>query len=272
MMCRMIRVFVALISATVLGVAQTAPDATELRRLLQEFLSGAARNDAAIHERFWADDLIYTGSSGRRTGKADIVTSVRAAPPTQGQQSATYSAEDVRIQQYGDTAVVAFRLVATMSNNGRAEVARFLNTGTFLKRNGKWQVVSWQATKMPRSEDDAKASVFAAHDAFHRALLAADTKALEPALDKAFTWTDTAGRQLNRDQLIGQIRSGAWKYSTLDTRDVAIRVYGDTAVVNGLLAARRSAESDAFKESYTMTFANIDNRWVAVALHSSPSN
>ena len=51
--------------------AQTAPDAAELTKLLQDFLAGAGRNDAAMHERFWADDLIYTSSAGRQIGKAD---------------------------------------------------------------------------------------------------------------------------------------------------------------------------------------------------------
>jgi len=25
----------------------------------------------------------------------------------------------------------------------------YLNSGTFVKRNGKWQVVNWQSTRMP---------------------------------------------------------------------------------------------------------------------------
>lgn len=137
--------------------AQTAPDAAALTKLLREFLAGAGRNDAAMHDRFWAEDLIYTGSSGRRIGKADILRDVRAAAaPKPGDPVATYTAEDIRIQQYGTTAIVAFRLVATTEKEGKKEVANYLNTGTFLKRNGKWQVVSWQATKMPRPEDATK--------------------------------------------------------------------------------------------------------------------
>ncbi len=38
--------------------AQTAPDAAELTKLLQDFLEDAGRNDATMHERFWAEDLI----------------------------------------------------------------------------------------------------------------------------------------------------------------------------------------------------------------------
>ena len=130
--------------------AQTAPNAGELTKLLQDFLAGAGRNDAAMHERFWADDLIYTASAGRRIGKADIMREVRAeGPPKPGEETTIYTAEDIRIQQYGDTAIVAFRLVATSDKAGAKKVTHYLNTGTFLKRDGKWQVVSWQATTMP---------------------------------------------------------------------------------------------------------------------------
>lgn len=137
--------------------AQTAPDGAELTRLLKEFLSGASRNDAAVHDRFWAEDLIYTGSSGRRRSKADVMRDVRSAPaPKPGDPTTTYTAEDIRIQQYGTTAIVAFRLVGTTTKSGNTETSNYLNTGTFLKRSGKWQVVSWQATKVLRPDGEPK--------------------------------------------------------------------------------------------------------------------
>jgi ketosteroid isomerase-like protein len=134
--------------------AQTAPDAPELTKLLKDFLAGASHNDAAIHEGFWADDLIYTASAGRRIGKADIMKEVRGeGPPKPGDEVTVFSAEDIRIQQYGDTAIVAFRLVGTTDKDGNKTVKNYLNTGTFLKRNGKWQAVAWQATMMPKKEE-----------------------------------------------------------------------------------------------------------------------
>ncbi len=134
--------------------AQTAPDAAELTKLLNDFLDGASRNDAAMHDRFWAEDVIYTGSAGRRRGKADIMKDVRSAPaPKPGDAKTTYTAEDVRIQQYGGFAIVAFRLVATTEKDGKTEVTKYLNTGSFLKRKGKWVVVSWQATKAASAEN-----------------------------------------------------------------------------------------------------------------------
>jgi ketosteroid isomerase-like protein len=131
-----------------------APDASELTKLLKDFLAGASRNDAAMHDRFWADDLIYTASAGRRIGKADIMREVREeGPPKPGDETTVFTAENIRVQQYDDTAIVAFRLVGTTDKDGKKTVNDYLNTGTFLKRDGKWQAVAWQATIIPKKEE-----------------------------------------------------------------------------------------------------------------------
>ena len=135
-----------------------APAAEELTRLLNEFLAGASRNDVATHERFWADDLIYTRSAGVRVGKAEILASARSVPGATDTAPTTYTAEDIRIQQYGDTAVVAFRLVGTEASAGQATVTHFLNTGTFVKRGGEWRAVAWQATRVPPTEAEAESN------------------------------------------------------------------------------------------------------------------
>ena len=144
--------FLLLCSASAFG--QNLDGKAELQRLLNEFLAGAGRNDAAVHDRFWADDLIYTRAVGSRIGKLELMKGVRSAPPRKdGDPATSYTGEDVRIQQYGDTAVVAFRLVgATTKADGSREVMEFLNTGTFVKRKGSWQAVAWQATAIPKSK------------------------------------------------------------------------------------------------------------------------
>jgi hypothetical protein len=261
--------------------AQTAPNADELTMLLKDFLAGASRNDAATHDRFWAEDLIYTGSSGRRIGKADIMRDVRSAPaPKPGDPTTTYGAEDIRIQQYGDTAIVAFRLVGRTEKDGRTVVANYLNSGTFLRRNGKWQVVSWQATRMPRSVEEAeetKKEVATVQAVFHRALLGADLKTLEALADESFIWTHRDGKQVTKRQLLDELRSGQLKYSKLETNNVTVSVYDDTAVVRGASLRQRSAvpgsagagDADPFTAFYTLTFVNRGGVWKAVAMHTS---
>jgi len=157
--------------------AQPAPDAAELTKLLDEFLVGAGKNDAAVHDRFWADDLIYTRSAGARVNKEDLMKGVRSAPAAKaGDPVTVYSAEDVRIQQYGNAAVVAFKLVGnTTRSDGTKTVSNHLNTGTFIKRNGKWQVVAWQATIVP----DPKAATKTASESTNTA---PKTLVMTPAL------------------------------------------------------------------------------------------
>jgi hypothetical protein len=141
------------VAAPARAAEEAAPDGPELTRLLREFLEGASRNDPAAHERFWADDLVYTGSSGKRRFKPEILADVRKAGPAKPDAAApVYTAEEVRIRQYGEAAVVAFRLVGTTARDGKTEVENYLNTGTFVRRGGRWQVVAWQATRMAPAE------------------------------------------------------------------------------------------------------------------------
>ena len=151
-MMTMKRIVICLLLMAISNFARAdAPDAEELTRMLNEFLAGASVNDLDAHDRFWAEDLIYTSSSGQRFGKSDIVD--RNAPPEEPAEapSTVYSAEDIRINQYGDTAIVAFRLVGKQADP--PEMLNYLNTGTFLRRDGEWKVVAWQATRIPK---DAK--------------------------------------------------------------------------------------------------------------------
>lgn len=238
--------------------AQTASDAAELTKLLNDFLAGASRNDAAVHERFWADDLIYTRSAGRRVNKAEVMHDVRSAPaPKPTDPKTIYTAEDIQIQQYGNTAVVAFRLVATTETGGSKQVANLLNSGTFVKRDGRWQVVNWQSTRMPRSEAESKTEVAATEAAFHQAMTAADVDKLTALTDSTFVWTRGAV-QIAREQLLDDLRAGKVKYGKPDPAKMTVSVYGDTAIIHG--------------ESYTLVFIYQIGGWKAVTLHTSSTN
>jgi ketosteroid isomerase-like protein len=151
MKIRIAALVLILLSHAIIAYSQSAKDAAALTTLLQEFMIGASQNSVAAHDRFWADDVIYTRSAGIRTTKAELMKNLRnAQPPKPDGPKTTYTAEDIQIHQYGDTAVVAFRLVATSTKDGVTEVSNYLNTGTFVKRNGEWRAVAWQSTMVPK--------------------------------------------------------------------------------------------------------------------------
>jgi len=241
--------------------AQTAPDAAELTKLLNDFLAGASRNDAAVHESFWADDLIYTRSAGRRVSKADILRDLRTAPaPKPTDPKTVYTAEDIRIQQYGDTAIVAFRLVATTDTGSTKYVGNLLNSGTFVKRNGKWQVVNWQSTRMPRTEEESKRELADADAAFHEALATGDLNKLSALTDPGFV-AIIGANQMNLKQLVN-VRSDGIKYVKPDPAKSTISVYGETAVVRGEGPSPNN-------HRYSITYINQLGAWKAIAMHTS---
>jgi hypothetical protein len=122
----------------------------ELTAMLHDFLANSAT--AASHDRFWADDLVYTSSNGTRFGKAEIMHSLAEADTADNDEpTVAYRGEDVRVQLFGGTAVVTFRLVGT-ANDGSKD-AEYFNTGTFVKRDGEWRAVAWQATMIPAADE-----------------------------------------------------------------------------------------------------------------------
>jgi uncharacterized protein (TIGR02246 family) len=275
-----IRAFLSAIVMLMLALcatAQTAPakDAAELTTLLNEFLAGASRNDAAIHDRFWADDVIYTGSGGRRRGKADIMRDVRSAPaPKPGDPATVFSAEDVRIQQYGDTAIVAFRLVGTTTKDARTEVMNYLNSGTLVKRNGKWQVVNWQSTRMPRAETEEAA----------KAVPGEASVALPPELARVLTDYE-AGWQAGNAAALANLftedgfvltnggvpvrgRAAIQKLYTRNGSPLSLRAFafateGDVGYIIGGYSGERGKPDDG---KFTLTLRKAgDSRWLIVS-------
>jgi len=149
------------ISSPSAAPAQNAPAAGELKQLLNEFLKAASTNNSAVFDRFFADDVLYTRASGVTITKGDIMRSLSSPQPgspeaehAQQRAALTYEADDITVHQYGDTAVVNFKLVAH-PNDGSA-VQHYRNTGTFMKRNGRWQAVAWQATRAEAQQTAAK--------------------------------------------------------------------------------------------------------------------
>ena len=125
-----------------------------IEALLHEFLDGASRGDRDVHDRFWAGDLVYTSSDGTRRGKGEIMAGMGDTPDPDVEPAVIFSAADIDIRRFGSTAVLAFRLLG-QTNGSAVPDMQFFNTGTLVKRENRWQVVAWQATRIPEQETAA---------------------------------------------------------------------------------------------------------------------
>ncbi len=126
---------------------QDSTTTQQVTQLVRDFLSNVPKNDPKVFQEFFADDVIYTRATGLTVAKPEILKNidVRAA----ADPKASYEADDFTVHTYDNMAVVNFRLILHNVENGKPITVYYRNTGTFLKRNGKWQAIAWQATKVP---------------------------------------------------------------------------------------------------------------------------
>jgi ketosteroid isomerase-like protein len=152
------RLLLVLVAVLQLATAQSAPAdvrgdhkaAEEVTRLLRDFLAAVPRSDKQVFDRFFADDVIYTRGVGVTVNKAEIMKNVGTGAA--GGPASTYEADDITVHAYGKMAIVNFRLVQHTEEKGSPVTNYFRNTGTFLRRNHQWQVVAWQATRVPEEK------------------------------------------------------------------------------------------------------------------------
>ncbi len=142
-----------LVLMAVAAHGQSTPAETGLKATLNKFLAAASHwpsnaDDKKTFDQFFADEVIYTRSAGAVVDKRAIMRTFDIPLVTDPHQS--FSAEDVLVHSYGDFAVVAFKLVQKLDDGTRNE---FRNTGTFQKRDGRWQAVAWQSTKVPKENE-----------------------------------------------------------------------------------------------------------------------
>ncbi|RUO23933.1 nuclear transport factor 2 family protein [Aliidiomarina minuta] len=142
--------FLLIISLLFLSLQSAANEAelkTEIEQTLEEFLYAASVNDAQVHDNFWAEELVYTSSSGERFGKNRLMGGVNQGNTIEADEvSAWYSAEDIQINPVGEVVILNFTLVSTPANETQGDVNRFLNTGVMIQRDGRWQALNWNAT------------------------------------------------------------------------------------------------------------------------------
>ena len=141
------RIVLALICAIWAARAQQSNTA-EAERYIKEsesqWAESVANGDASVVERILADDFLGVDPDGNLYDKAKMVADTREAP----KEFISNHLNDVKVRFFGDTAVAQgneswVRRAVTPLNG------RFVWTDTWLRRNGKWQIVASEDLIVP---------------------------------------------------------------------------------------------------------------------------
>jgi uncharacterized protein (TIGR02246 family) len=76
---------------------------------------------------------------------------------------------------------------------------------------------------------------------------------------------------MSKAEALAFARSGRMKFEHYQTSDVKVRVYGDAAVVTGLLNRTRTMGGKTLEDNwrFTKVYVRRDGKWKVVAFHSS---
>lgn len=120
----------------------------------------------------------------------------------------------------------------------------------------------------PLSADERIAQLEAAWNDAH---LRADTDALDRLWAPSLTVVVPGMPLFNKPELLNMWRSMKVAFTSYSTSDVAVQVYGTTAVVTGRLRRSRNFGGRAATEDwlFTKTYAHVDGQWQVVAYHAS---
>ena len=130
------------------GALPAAP-ALDVQRLLTAQADAWDRaivaKDAIAIEANIAADFTQIQSNGAVIGKAQFIADL-LDPAT---SIDPYRVEDFGVRVYGDTALLTGRIRMTGVEEGKRFEAHFRYVDVYVRRAGRWQVVSVQVTRMP---------------------------------------------------------------------------------------------------------------------------
>ncbi len=116
----------------------------ELERQLSDAL---VRQDAAVLDRLWSNDLVFTFPNGKVSNKAQRLAGQK--PSAQPSES-TNSNDQVKVYLYGNTAVVTV-LSTWKGKAGTQEYSdQYQTTHVWVKQQGRWQLVAAHVSQVKK--------------------------------------------------------------------------------------------------------------------------
>jgi ketosteroid isomerase-like protein len=109
----------------------------ELERQLSDAL---VRQDAAVLDRLWSNDLVFTFPDGKVSNKRQRLADQKPGAASQSESETTNV--EVKVWVYGTTAVVTVLATWKGKADNKEFSSRFQATHVWAKQAGRWQLVA----------------------------------------------------------------------------------------------------------------------------------
>ena len=130
--------------ATGQTTSKTSSVEDQIKKQERDYAQATVNEGAAAVDKYEADDIITTDPSGRVTNKAQDTTDLSSGDfKIQSEELS-----DLKVHIYGNTDVAAGANTVRGTYKGQDMSGKYRFTDTWVKRNGKGQVVASQYTKI----------------------------------------------------------------------------------------------------------------------------
>lgn len=120
-----------------------------------------------------------------------------------------------------------------------------------------------------RAQDTSK--VVAMENAWNRAELQNDASAVQLLLADDFVMTTADGVLYNKAQIVASVRDKSYKPDVLQSSEMELHAYGNTAVVTGIYYEKGTDKGKPWERRgrFTDTWVWMNSRWECLASHFS---
>ena len=138
------------VTAAVYGQATPGNTAeAEVRRLERRWLDAYEQHDTKAMSEIVADDFVITIPNGGTQTKPQILSMI--SRPKDAANPSKFYTEDVKARVYGETVILTGRVISEYVQAGKPvkEVSSY--TDTYVRTNGRWQVVASHLSEAPKA-------------------------------------------------------------------------------------------------------------------------
>jgi ketosteroid isomerase-like protein len=143
------------VTTSILAFGQTKkPTAASVEQILTQMerdwsLTGMSKadidKDVKTMDRILADDWIGLSFQGKTRTKTDSLADLKSGSST----SQSMELGPMKVRVFGNTAIVTGSDTEKSTFNGKDSSGKYVWTDVFVERNGRWQAVASESTKVP---------------------------------------------------------------------------------------------------------------------------
>ena len=132
-----------LLGISFIARAQSADEQAVVAVEKQRFAAQVSRDYNALGQLL-ADDLVYTHSNGNTDTKQAYIQGIRDGKSVYEQIDVT----EQKVRLYNDIAFINGVCLVKMNTNGAPTNLKLKYTDAYARRNGKWQLITWQSLRL----------------------------------------------------------------------------------------------------------------------------